>query len=127
MTERRRFTRHGVAGNIYVTFRPDFEMVGIVRNISQNGIGFEYTSSACLDDYAESRLDLFLNPLGFRLMGIRYKVVYDTVTEAENDLSCIRTRRCGVELTGLSPDQSLQLCELIHCHASAAEGAFSGE
>jgi len=127
LTERRRFERHGVGGNIYVTFRPNYDTVGIVRDISQSGIGFEYTSSACLCEVSEATLDIFLSPLGFKLMGIPYKIAYDANADEETDVPNVRTRRCGVELTGLSRGQFDQLSELIHAHAASAGSVSPGE
>jgi hypothetical protein len=128
MTERRRVMRHGVAGNVFVTFRPNFDTVGIVTDISQRGIGFEYTSAASLCELPAATLDIFLDPLGFKLVGIPYKIAYDADADGEWEVANIRTRRCGVELTGLSRSQFDRLCELIHAHAdSAAAGVSPGE
>lgn len=118
--ERRRCLRYGVGGNIFVTFRPNFDTVGIVRDISHRGIGFEYTSSSCLGEINATTLDIFLNPLGFKLVGVPYKIAYDADADDECDGPGIRTRRCGIELTGLSRGQFDQLRELILANAASA-------
>lgn len=127
MAERRRFTRHGVGGDIFVTFRPNFDTVGIVKDISHRGIGFEYTSFASLDDVPAARLDIFLNPLGFKLVGVPYKIAYDADADDGADSFVVKTRRCGVELIGLTPSQLEQLSDLIHAHAASAVHAAPGE
>ena len=122
--ERRRFRRYGVGGDLFVTFRPNFDTVGIVTDISQQGIGFEYTSTSGIAEIPASRLDLFLNPLGFKLMGVPYKIAYDANADDPLDLSSVRTRRCGVRFIGMTRGQLEQLRELVHAHASSA-GCFS--
>lgn len=126
-SERRRFMRHGVGGDLFVTFRPSFDTVGIVRDISQKGIGFEYTSQAGIAEILGSRLDIFLNPLGFKLMGVPYKIAYDANADDPSDVSSIRTRRCGVEFVGLTRGQFEQLRELIQVHAASAGRYTPGE
>lgn len=125
--ERRRFRRYGVGGDLFVTFRPSFDTVGIVTDISQKGIGFEYTSATGIAEIPASRLDLFLNPLGFKLTGVPYKIAYDANADEPLEASSVKTRRCGVEFTGMTRGQLEQLRELVHAHACAADHLTPGE
>lgn len=123
--ERRTHQRIGVDEVVFVTFRPYFEKVGWLKDISQGGICMEYT---VLDQYniqkKNTSVDLFDRNKSFKLLDIPCHVVYDVQVQDEDTMfSSIETRRCGIQFGGLNSVQRAQLEKILRQFSKNEEQA----
>jgi len=120
---RRQFPRYNVKEMIFLTFRPEFNKMGKLKNISKSGVAFEYTSfdeRVCLKDSRGENVevDIFSSGGDFHVTRLPCKVVYDVPVAHGSDLHACWSRRCGLEFESLSIFQSSQLTQLLHAHVS---------
>lgn len=107
--ERREFPRYKIKDDVYLTFRPDFDRVGKIRDISAGGAAFEYVQYTTLASISEVEVDIFSQSKEFHWPKIPCKVVYDRRVEKYPSFEGIETRRCGLKFTNLSKRQLTQL------------------
>jgi hypothetical protein len=116
MVKRRQFKRYMVKDNVFLVFRPDFDRLGKVKDISQGGVAFEYvlyreSYDASKPDFAE--IDIFSNG-NLHLSKAFCRVVYDIPSYPE-EFKGFRTfvdmeiRRCGLEFRKLNTEQKEDL------------------
>jgi hypothetical protein len=120
--ERRKHTRYEVKDRIFITFRPNFDRIGWITDISKGGVSLEYSTlqefSALTDKVC---VDIFSSPRKFDLSNLRCQMIYDARVESEKGfIETIETRRCGLNFESLSPHQAAQidivLCEVTACN-----------
>lgn len=116
---RRTAPRYHVEDRFFLTFRPSFETMGKIRDISKTGIGFEYTAFTPEETLRESdadpvEVDIFSSFKEFHLSRIPCKVVYDvSVGNSSFTIGLFENRRCGLQFSGLTGYQANQLGTLI--------------
>lgn len=116
---RRRSQRFTVKDTVFLTFRPGFDKMGRLKDISKSGVAFEYIS---LDRQAESgtleyesvEVDIFSNAKGLYLSRVPCKIVYDVRTADFFGRKLFENRRCGLKFGPLSHNQKAQLVALLH-------------
>lgn len=111
--DRRKFYRCGFRNPVFITFRPEFDMIGKLTDISAGGLSFEYN---VFDDQKRSdmvEIALFSHPKDYSLPKATCRVVYDQQVEGSFSFKGFQTRRCGLEFCELTSDQMLQLDLLI--------------
>lgn len=107
--ERRESPRFEVKDNVYLTFRPNFDRIGRVKDISTSGAAFEYVQYSALTNITEVEVDIFSQSKEFHWPKIPCKVVYDRRVEKYVSFEGIETRRCGLKFTKLSEQQLSEL------------------
>ncbi len=110
-TERRRYERYKLKDRFFITFRPHFDRVGWLIDISKGGVSLEYST---IQDYSTLtgavNADIFSAPKSFRLSNLSCQVVYDSRADrGKSFIETIETRRCGLVFGDLSQDQTAQL------------------
>jgi hypothetical protein len=107
-SERRQSARYAVDDALFVTFRPHFDRVGKLRDISKDGAAIEYSVfEPCQrpqTDHVE--IDFFSRSEDFHLPKIPCKVVYDVRSDNHPSFNVFETRRCGLQFGGLTDQQS---------------------
>jgi len=114
LRNRRHLIRYSVRDRIFITFRPDFDRVGLLKDVSMGGLSFEYTSTRSLRHLQDVYVDIFSYQKSYTLTGVRCKVIYDNPICDRPSFGNIGSRRCGVLFRRLSRDQLLKLKVLIN-------------
>jgi len=107
--DRRRFERYAIEDSVFVTFRPDFEKVGKITDISSDGLAFEYAAYSRHESAEEVVVDIFCHAVGFYVSRIPCKVIYDVKVEGYPSFCGIETRRCALQFGELDEYQIAQL------------------
>lgn len=117
--DRRKHPRHALKTDVFLVFRPAFDRLGTLKDVSMGGAAFEYSVFDHHREVAEAReVDIFSSrPDHFMLRQVPCRVVYDVQLE-QPSLSDIETRRCGIRFGRLSTPQRKQLKELIASHSA---------
>jgi hypothetical protein len=110
-SERRRYERYEVNDRIFITFRPQFDRIGWITNISKGGVSLEYSTIQEYSALTEKvSVDIFCSPRKFDLSNLPCQLVYDArVDRGKGFIETIETRRCGLVFENLSPHQADQL------------------
>lgn len=109
--ERRRHERYALKDRVFITFRPLFDRIGWITDISKGGVSLEYSTiqeySALTEKVA---VDIFSTPRKFDLSNLPCQLIYDSrVDRGKGFIETIETRRCGLVFENLSPHQADQL------------------
>lgn len=108
--ERRRYARQEVMNTIFIAFRPLFDKVGKIKNISLGGICLEYCIYTANDGIGTTiEVDIFSQCKDFYLPRIPCKIVYDTRIRHYPSFIGMETKRCGLQFLELSERQRAQL------------------
>jgi hypothetical protein len=109
--ERRRHERYGVKDRIFITFRPQFDRIGWITDISKGGVSLEYSTIQEYSALTEKvSVDIFSSPRKFDLSNLPCQLIYDArVDRGKGFIETIETRRCGLVFENLSPHQADQL------------------
>lgn len=116
--ERRRHKRYLTNDNIFITFRPHFDRIGSISDISRGGVSLEYS---VIQDYSALTdklwVDIFCSSKKLELTNVPCRLIYDRRVEIDKGfLKTIETRRCGLEFSDLSQYQTARLeAELNDC------------
>ena len=109
--ERRRHERYEVRDRIFITFRPQFDRIGWITDISKGGVSLEYSTIQEYSALTEKvSVDIFSSPRKFDLSNLPCQLIYDArVDRGKGFIETIETRRCGLVFDNLSPYQADQL------------------
>lgn len=124
--ERRESPRYLVKKDFYLVFRPKFDRLGKLKDISSGGAAFEYSAFESDDSAVEAEVDIFSpKPHGFLLSRVPVKIVYNVVVEHPS-LNGIKTRRCGFSFSELSQRHRDQLDLLLgYCAPHPLPGEYA--
>lgn len=111
--DRRRFRRFGMRNAVFVTFRPEFDMIGKLTDISAGGLAFEYNAFDNCEKSDVVEIAIFSHPKDYSLPKAVCRVVYDREVDGCYSFKGFQTRRCGLEFCELTSDQMLQLDMLM--------------
>lgn len=116
---RRRSARYLVNEAIYLTFRPQFQKMGKLKDISKRGVSFEYMSvdssgSLSNGDAHSIEVDIFSSSKDFHLSRIQCKVIYDVIVRGSSKFQLFENRRCGLQFDQLSDYQDMELSCLVN-------------
>lgn len=111
--DRRRFHRFGMKNAVFITFRPEFDMIGKLTDISAGGLAFEYNAFEDRESSERVEIALFSHPKDYSLPRAVCRVVYDREVEGCFNFKGFQTRRCGLEFCDLTPEQMLQIDMLL--------------
>ena len=112
--EKRRYQRYLVEREILYIASRSSAKIAVVKNISMEGLAFEYFPVAN-DDTDWTTLDVFANTRNpFFLSGIKCKIIYDLPTLVEKrTFSGSRSRLCGLQYIKPTSEQKQKLEYLI--------------
>jgi hypothetical protein len=114
---RRQVQRYAVTDSVFLAFRPRFDRLGMLKDISRGGVAFEYTVSDTPQPLETSDIEVeVFSHKTFRLSRIPCRIVYDTSAEAGLSIAGFETRRCGLQFGKLSELQAAQLKVLMDTH-----------
>jgi hypothetical protein len=114
---RRQFQRYAVTDSVFLAFRPRFDRLGMLKDISKGGVAFDYTVSDTPQPLENSNIEVeVFSHKTFRLSRIPCRIVYDTRVKAGLSMVGFETRRCGLEFGQLSELQAAQLKVLMDTH-----------
>ena len=116
--ERRNSARQTLRTDVFIVFRPHFDRLGNLKDVSRTGAAFEYPVFAKYDEVVEVEVDLFTSePSHFMLRSMPCRVVYD-IKVAKPTMNGVETRRCGLKFDPLSPQHTEQLSLLLRTYVS---------
>lgn len=98
---------------VFIAFRPNFNNVGIIRDISVSGIGFEYLESDPSIKTDVVDIDIFSLARDFHISRVRCRIVYDELIQNSIPNTTITMRRCGLKIEHLNGYHSSDLKNLI--------------
>ena len=112
--DRRRHIRYALKTEVFLVFRPAFDRLGTVKDVSLGGVAFEYSVFDHIRKVEETEeIDIFSSrPDHFMLRQVPCRVVYDVKLE-QPSLSGIETRRCGIKFGRLSAHHRQLLKQLL--------------
>jgi hypothetical protein len=113
-SERRRFRRYLVSEEQLYVFSDYSPIKGDVRNISVDGLAFEYNPDLCNEVEATRTFILASSRLPFYLTGVPGSIIYHIQTmEEDQSFSGRKTKRCGLQYGELSKSQRKTLESLL--------------
>lgn len=93
--ERRRYIRFETKKKTFAALRSGFDKVGIVLDISINGLSFSYILEEAMR-VEHFQVDIFQSENGLYLSSIPCHVVYDVPNTKQRYDSFIQSTRCGL-------------------------------
>lgn len=106
--ERRQHERITLKDRVFITFRPQFDRIGWITDISKGGVSLEYST---IQEYAalseKLYVDIFSSPRKFELSNLSCRLVYDDrIDRGKGFIETIETRRCGLAFGDMSQHQA---------------------
>jgi hypothetical protein len=119
IVEHRKHVRFLPQPNTFAALGTNYSRVGKVKNISLDGLSFEYLYGESIKKNS-SQVDIFLVGNLFHLYNLPCRPVYDIEIHVPhvNDryIKSLSTRRCGIEFTEISKDDRAQLRLFLEAH-----------
>ena len=122
--ERRRHKRFSIDELTFLIFRPEFQHLGKIKDISEGGVSFERLD---LDEECEHQLDgeidIFSSGGSFYASGIQCETVWE-IDILENSAFLFNLhvgRYCGLKFVKLTEEQKSQINSLLRSHEESLE------
>ena len=119
--EHRKHVRLLPPPNTYAALGNNYSRVGKVKDISLDGLSFEYLSGESTDTNV-SQVDIFLVGNIFHLYNVPCRMVYDIETHVphvnNNYLKILTTKRCGIKFNEISKNDYTQLSLFLEAHTA---------
>jgi hypothetical protein len=112
--ERRKHRRFPATKNTFVALRPEYIIIGQVKNISTEGLAFTYMADGKRPSQSLN-LDIFLVDRTFLLE----KVPFTTISDVARDgipFSSLTIRECTIQFADLTPHQKEELEHFVRNH-----------
>lgn len=116
--DRRTYRRYLVKDSVFLTFRPTFNKLGSLKDISRSGVSFEYIAYESMDTPHSVEIDIFSKSMDIHLSKVPCRVVYDVKIDDSFAMSQVETRRCGLQFEGLSNRHASQLKNILSNYIS---------
>ncbi len=111
--ERRRHERFELKDRVFITFRPRFDRIGWITDISKGGVSLTLSTVQNYSELPENiHVDIFSSPQGFNLPDLHCKLVYNV--RDDNSKGFIETRRCGLAFDEMSGYQAANLDAILN-------------
>lgn len=107
--ERRLHERFRPAGDVFLAFRPSFERVGRILDISAGGIAVEYASDLGPLECGQVLVDIFMKQKNTRIRSLPCQVVYDIEEPSGFEWGGVSPRRCGLKFQALAEEHLSEL------------------
>ncbi len=121
LDERRKHERLEPHGSAFVVFRPEFNKIAPITDISGGGVGCNYLCPVDNEDLTPERfqiIDIIISNNGFHLSNIPCNLVYDV--RANNGKSTylhnLVNRSCGLQFDPLIEHQEKQIHYFLEKH-----------
>ena len=118
--EQRQHERFEPQGSAFVVFRPEFNKIGPINDISRGGLGFNYLQSADKDSPVSENshiIDIFDSNNSFHLTNIPCSLVYDADKDDQLTFTHnLANRRCGLKFDQLTKEQEEQITFFLKHH-----------
>ena len=112
--ERRKFARYPIKPHTIFLYSNYSPVNGLVKDISNGGMSFEYTPIEGCEPEPEIRLILTGDAFPFYLPDITSKTIYDIkVDKNDRPYKATGNRRCGVQYEKLDPIIQEKLTDLM--------------
>jgi hypothetical protein len=112
-SEKRRYTRFNFKDNVYAALGTHFSRVGRIKNISVDGLAFEYIENTKNSELDSSVVSIFHSENGFLLPHIDCKLIYDHTICQTIKQSTFKKRysikRCGILFIAINSVQMKKL------------------
>ena len=106
--------------NTFAALGNNYSRVGKVKDISLDGLSFEYLSGECTE-INSSQVDIFMVGNVFHLYNVPCRMVYDIQVHVphvnNNYIKILTTKRCGLKFKEISEDDLAQLRLFLEAHA----------
>ena len=112
-SDRRTSQRFLVKESVFLTFRPTFNKLGSLKDISKSGVSFEYIAYESMDTPHSVEIDIFSKSMDIHLSKVPCKVVYDVKVGESFTMNQVETRRCGLQFEQLSGYHASQLKNIL--------------
>jgi c-di-GMP-binding flagellar brake protein YcgR len=119
--ERRQHERYELKERVFITFRPEFDRIGWITDISKGGVSLQFSAVLDYPELPENvHVDIFSFPQGFNLPNLHCKLVYDI--RDDRAMGFIGTRRCGLVFDEMSGYQESKLDTILNqfAHGTAS-------
>jgi len=128
-SEKRRFIRFLVPENTYAALWPTYQKVGRIKEISIDGLCFEYIADGD-SDTPITHVDIFMQGDDVKKFKIPCRLVYEVPDYSRDNISqpktILKKRRCGLHFEAIDKVSKLRLeqfLEKITVGLSAAKAA----
>jgi hypothetical protein len=106
--ERRKHKRFRIDELTFLIFRPEFQHLGKIKDISEGGVSFERLDlDEASEDQLDGEIDIFSSQGSFYASGIQCKTVWE-IDVLENSAFLFNLhvgRHCGLKFVGLTEEQ----------------------
>ena len=110
--ERRRFQRFSMNSNAYATFRHSEKVMGVIVDVSLDGIAIEYMNKdKRINDW--NTLDIVSSRIDRIIKSIPAATIYDDTVSPKKTYAEGAARRCGFKFYELSSEQRKLLQQFI--------------
>jgi hypothetical protein len=117
-SDRRNSKRFALKDDVYLVFRPGFERLGRIKDISKGGIAVEFPVYDPYEKTATVEVDIIVPTRSWNLKSLACKVVYDVKMDRPT-LSGFETRRCGLKFEQpISDEHKTTLRQLLNGYTS---------
>ena len=123
--ERRRHKRFRIDELTFLIFRPEFQHLGKIKDISEGGVSFERLDLEEGNDHElDGEIDIFSSGGSFYASGIQCKTVWEIdVLENSAFLFNLRVgRHCGLRFVDLTDEQRSQISSFLRNHEEQSSG-----
>ncbi len=114
--EKRKHPRCKVEKDMYVAIKDNTFQVGIIADISLDGLSFNYLEDIPLT-LDQGDIDIFTSGKRFYIPNIPVKVIYKNRQKPnDEEFSFITINQCGVAFDRLNENQTTQIAALLDDH-----------
>jgi len=119
--EQRQYERLEPHGSAFAVFRPEFNKIGPINDISRGGLGFTYLAPSDNEvPVAETShvIDIIASQNSFHLSNIPCTLVYDAEADSEQItlMPDLVNRLCGLKFDQLTEEQEKQITLFLETH-----------
>jgi hypothetical protein len=117
-TERRRHIRHiPLEKNAFAALGQNFAKTGKIKNISIEGLSFEYIVGKTIPASDDTQVEIFLTDMPLHIRSVQCQAIHDeriSVTQMEDAISgSLTVRRVGIKFIRLTEKQKDQINMLL--------------
>ena len=119
-TEQRKYIRYIIKNAAFAVFRPEFQILGKIKDISKKGLACEYLNHKDFNnDIKEIEIDILLTNSNFYMPMVPCKIIYDNKSPNNPSYDINKTmecRRCGMKFKKLHDKHKQNLNLFLKYH-----------
>ena len=120
ITEQRKNSRYKIKYSAYVVFRPEFKIIGKIKDINKKGLACEFLSHKnSTDDIKEVQIDILLTNGNFYMPMLPCEIIYNSrsLNNQSYDFNeYLEFRRCGMKFKKLNNTHKQKLNLFLKYH-----------